>query len=229
MKLIRKLKYPLTIILVVILTVIFFIIKKKLNNQKYELANTNNEDILIENIESDISETEILKTCHIDIKGAINAPGVYEISCDKNINDAISLAGGLTEQANTSVINLAKKITDEMVIIIYTNDEVKNSNVVDTVVKIIDKECNCPNIKNDGCLNTEIDSEIGNNPTGKLVNINSASLEELKNLPGIGESKAKSIIEYRDKYGNFNSIEDILNVNGIGESLYEQIKIYITT
>ena len=116
-----------------------------------------------------------------------------------------------------------------MVIIIYTNDEVKNSNVVDTVVKIIDKECNCPNIKNDGCLNTEIDSEIGNNPTGNLVNINSASLEELKNLPGIGESKAKSIIEYRDKYGNFNSIEDILNVNGIGESLYEQIKIYITT
>ena len=182
MKLIRKLKYPLTIILIVILTATFFLIKKNLNNQKYELANTNNEDILIENIESDISETETLKTCHIDIKGATNAPGVYEISCDKNINDAISLAGGLTEQANTSVINLAKKITDEMVIIIYTNDEVKNSNVVDTVVKIIDKECNCPNIKNDGCLNTEIDSEIGNNPTGNLVNINSASLEELKNL-----------------------------------------------
>lgn len=229
MKLIRKLKYPLTIILIVVLTAIFFIIKKNLNNQKYELANTNNEEILIENIESDISETEILKTCHIDIKGAINAPGVYEIPCDKNINDVISLAGGLTEQANTSVINLAKKIYDEMVIIIYTNDEVKNSNVVDTVVKIIDKECNCPNIKNDGCLNTEIDSEIGNNPNGNLVNINSASLEELETLPGIGESKAKSIIEYRDKYGDFNSIEDILNVNGIGESLYEQIKIYITT
>lgn len=229
MKLIRKLKYPLTIILIVVLTAIFFIIKKNLNNQKYELANTNNEEILIENIESDISETEILKTCHIDIKGAINAPGVYEIPCDKNINDVISLAGGLTEQANTSVTNLAKKISDEMVIIIYTNDEVKNSNVVDTVVKIIDKECNCPNIKNDGCLNTEIDSEIGNNPNGNLVNINSASLEELETLPGIGESKAKSIIEYRDKYGDFNSIEDILNVNGIGESLYEQIKIYITT
>ena len=64
----------------------------------------------------------------------------------------------LNENANTSVINLAKKITDEMVIIIYTNDEVQNSNVVDTVIKYVDKECNCPNIKNDGCINNEIDN-----------------------------------------------------------------------
>ena len=135
----------------------------------------------------------------------------------------------MTNEADTSIINLAKKITDEMVIIVYTKEEVKKSNIVDTVIKVVEKECICPNIENDGCLNNEITDNITNKEESSLVNINTASIEELQTLSGIGESKAKKIVEYREKNGNFKNIEDIKNVEGIGESLYETIKIHITT
>ena len=139
------------------------------------------------------------------------------------------LAGGLTKEADTSLINLAKKVTDEMVIIVYTKEEVKNSNLVNTVIKVVEKECVCPNIENDGCLNTEIQDNITNKEDGKLININTATKEELLTISGIGESKANNIIKYRETNGKFNSIEDIKNVDGIGDNLYETIKIYITT
>ena len=64
------------------------------------------------------------------------------------------MAGGFTKNADTSLLNLAKKVTNEMVIIIYTKEEVKNANKMDTVVKIIEKECVCPEINNDACLNS---------------------------------------------------------------------------
>ena len=128
---------------------------------------------------------------------------------------------------DTSVTNLAKQITNEMVIIIYTEEEVKNSNIVDTVVKVVEQECVCPNIQNDGCINDKITDTIGGDTT--LVNINTATLEQLTTIPGIGDAKATSIIKYREANGNFKSIEDIQNVDGIGSKLYEEIKTYITT
>lgn len=226
MKLIRKLKYILTIVFIIIIIILSIHIKKKLNLTKYENIN-NYEEIVIDEINSEKLDNKILEeTCTIDIKGAVQKPGVYQILCNSTISDAINLSGGITEEADTSVINLAKKVTDEMVIIIYTHNEVANSNIVDTVVKVIDKECNCPNIQNDGCINTEINETIGKN---NLININTATIEDFEALPGVGESKAKMIIEYREKNGNFNSIEDLLNISGIGEKIYEQIKIYITT
>lgn len=226
MKTIRKLKYPITIIVIIIIIIGAFFIQKSLNNQKYELSNEPKEDNI--NIEKSITDPVIKTFCHVDIKGAVANPGVYQVECGNNVNDIIKLAGGLTDNSNTSVINLAKKITDEMVIIIYTNEEVKNSNVVNTVVKFVDKECVCPSVKNDGCLNTELDKNNNENFPDK-ININTATVEDLMSLSGVGESKAKAIIEYRNKNGNFKSIEDLLNVSGIGEKLYEEIKIYLTT
>ena len=116
-----------------------------------------------------------------------------------------------------------------MVIIIYTKEEVKKSNLVNTVIKVVEKECVCPNIENDGCLNTEIKDTITNKEENKLININTATKEELQTISGIGESKANNIIKYRKEFGNFKTIEDIKNVEGIGDTLYETIKIYITT
>lgn len=226
-KLIRKLKYPITVIVFLILVISFIIVKNKLNNEKYVL-DTNIKDELTINT-GDEKTTSDQSICNVDIKGAITNPGVYAVECSKTINDIILLAGGLTENANTSVNNLAKKVTDEMVIIIYTDEEIKNSNIVDTVVKYVDKECNCPNIKNDGCINDKITGEIGGNTdTSYAININTASLEELQKLSGIGASKAEAIIKYRDKVGKFKSIEELLEVDGIGEKLYEEIKNSIT-
>lgn len=235
MKLLRKIKYPLTVFIVILILTGIIITKKKLSNKKFEL--TEEANLLVEKDNKDVSSTEEKsdkepnQKCYVDIKGAIKKPGVYFTNCNSNVNDIIVLAGGLNENANTSVINLAKKITDEMVIIIYTNDEVQNSNVVDTVIKYVDKECNCPNIKNDGCINNEIDKNITNKSDkddNDIVNINTASLTELQTLSGIGKSKAEAIIRYREQNGNFKSIEDLLNVDGIGEKLYEEIKPNIT-
>lgn len=222
MKTIKKYKYLITIILIILIVCYAIYLKRNLRNKKYDNLN-NQEDITLNELVEEIKET----TCNIDIKGAVKKPGVYKLSCTLNISDAIKSAGGVTEEADTSVINLAKQITNEMVIIVYTKEEVKNSNIVDTVVKVVESECVCPNIQNDGCINTEIKDTIGSN--NSLININTANQSELQELPGIGASKAKTIIEYREKNGKFQQVEDILNVDGIGNTLYEQIKAYITT
>lgn len=232
-KIIKKHKYILTIIITLIIVLLSIIRHNSLkeNNKRYSVQ----EKEIIINKEPIIKEEQEAqkKIVKIDIKGQVINPGVYELEENSRVIDAINKAGGLTEIANTSLINLSKKLEDSMVIIIYSNEEVENSNVkqIETVFKIIEKECNCPVIENDSCINTEITKEEPNeentNTENKLVNINTSSKEELMTVSGIGESKADSIIEYR-KTNKFNSIEDIMNVSGIGEKLFEQIKTHIT-
>lgn len=225
MKLIRKLKYPITIVIFILIIIYVITTKNNLEKNKY-----NKMEIVNDTVEGELEElSEETPKYNIDIKGAVKRPGVYLVDSDLTVNDVINIAGGLNKDADTSLINLAKRITDEMVIIIYTKEEVKKSNIVDTVIKIVEKECICPNIENDGCLNTEIKDNITNKEDDKLININTATKEELQTINGIGESKANNIIKYREENGNFNSIEDIKNVEGIGDNLYETIKVYITT
>ena len=205
--------------------IIFYIVFVKVNLKSKEKNLVDNQVVIneVEKVEVDLKDDLV----YVDIKGAVKKPGVYKINSDKKIIDVITMAGGLMENANTDNINLSKKVTDEMVIIIYTNEEVKNSNIVDTVIKVIDKECVCPNIQNDGCINTEINDSIAN--VNKTININTATLEELMSINGLGEAKAKAIIKYREENGYFKIIDDLLNVSGIGEALFEKIKEYITT
>ena len=169
-------------------------------------------------------------TLFVDIKGAINSPGVYELNENSRIIDLINKAGGLSENADTSIINLSKKLKDEDYIIIYTKDEVLNykDKIISSkeIIKEIEEKIICPNSDNVGCINNTKNNKTEENENS-LININTASLEELETLSGIGENKAKKIIEYREKQ-KFNSIEDIKNVSGIGESLFEKIKDYIT-
>lgn len=184
-----------------------------------DINNTN--DIVLDDVEVNEEVIEIKdELCFFDIKGEVKKPGVYSIECSKRVNDAIVLSGGLTNNSDTSVINLSKKIEDGMVIIIYTKTEVKN--YLDTIKKEESKQemCNSSNVKNDACINT-------NNSNDSRININTASLEELMTLSGIGESKAKNIISYRS-LSPFKKIEDLLNVEGIGESIYVKIKENIT-
>lgn len=163
----------------------------------------------------------------VEVKGAVNNPGVYYLKEESTVNDLIIMASGLTNNSNTTVNNLAHRLKDEDVVIIYTNDEINEMMKGSTSVKYIDKECICPMIDNSSYYKkmiSNIDGVIIN--TGK-ISLNSASIKELMTLPGIGESKAKLIILYRDQNNGFKSIEEIKNVKGIGNSIYEKLKDYL--
>ena len=171
---------------------------------------------------------------YVDIKGMVHNPGVYSIEKGKRVVDALNQAGGLQEDANTSLLNLSMIIKDQMVIIVYSNQEIKS--LEETIEKEKKQDTLCKN--NDACTTTsksivipKIEEKQSSNNmdiSSEKININTATKELLMTLSKIGESKADSIIEYREKNGGFNSIEDIKNVSGIGDSVFESIKDYIT-
>ena len=164
----------------------------------------------------------------VEIKGAVNKPGVYKLKESSSVKELIDLSGGLLEDADISVTNQAKTLENGMVVIIYTKQEIEEMRFGTTSVKYIDKECVCPRIINDSCIDNILDNNDEIIITNGKISLNSATIEELIKLPGIGENKALKIIEYRDKNNGFNTIEEILNVSGIGNSVYEKIKDYIT-
>lgn len=223
-----KYKFIITIIFIVILLTFSLIFKNKLkDNENVEVVSTLNLKEEISNVE--IKEEIKKAKFKVDIKGLVEYPGVYELSENARVIDVITSAGGLKEDANTEYINLSKKITDEMVIIIYSNNDVEKFKETDKEIIYIEYECVCPDNINDACIN---ESDIVNTNGTKeeieekdnLISINTATVEELMTLNGIGESKAKAIIEYREKNGEFKNLEDIMNVSGIGESAYSKIK-----
>ena len=170
------------------------------------------------NIESQNEKIE--EYIYVDVKGSVKKPNVYKLLKGSRVNDAVNEAGGLLKTANTRFINLSKVLNDGEVIVIYSNDEIKNAKKTNTIY--VETPCICEEVKNDSCYN-----EITNNENSK-ININTASLDQLMSLNGIGESKANAIIEYRQINGYFSKVEDIINVNGISETIYDKIKNDIT-
>lgn len=139
-------------------------------------------------------------TIQVYVCGAIVSPAVYEMSVTARVVDVVEAAGGFTEDANKIAVNLAKQVSDGEQIYIPS----------------IDEEIALPSISSQ------------DNPTGGKININTATLEELMTLPGIGQAKAVSIITYRETSGRFQTIEDIMNIEGIKEGVYQKIKDMIT-
>jgi len=149
--------------------------------------------------------TEEISEIVIHIDGEILNPGIVHLPSQSRISDAINAAGGATILADTSKINLAYILKDgQKVYIPSIYDE-------EIVVYITDEP------GKDVIIPDE-------NPASSLININSATANELQELPGIGSSTAQKIINYRKEYGKFESIEDIMNVSGIGESKFNSLK-----
>lgn len=185
-------------------------------------------DIVID--EDDEKEDDVADDYYyVDIKGSIKNPGVYKILKGQRVIDVVTLAGGLINQADTSVLNLSKKVVDEMIIVIYSKDEIKrfkeDAQTIEETIVYIEKECDCPDPNINGACIDKSDSE--GKVSSSKVSINTGSKEELMTLPSVGEAKAQSIINYRNDNGLFTSIEGILNVSGIGESVFDKIKDYI--
>lgn len=182
-----------------------------------------NERISNDNIDEGLNN--VVDEIIVDIKGFVSKPGVYAFKKSENarINDLIIKAGGLKKEADTSIINLSKKLEDEMTIIIYSKSEI--TSYLKTEEELKKKLEICENkLKNEACIDNNIIKQENQN---KKININTATLNELMTINGIGESKANAIIEYRKK-NNFKSIDDIKNVAGIGDSLFATIKESIT-
>ena len=221
------LKKYIWIVLIVFVLLFVFI---KDDSTEEVILEENNLELKEENIE-EVNNIKI----KVDIKGAVKNPGVYEVEENSRVSDVINISGGLTSEADTSVINLSKNVIDEMVIIIYTKDEINEMKEGSTSIKYIEKECVCPKLENDACIEDKIDnipdnennSNDKNEANGK-VSLNKATLDELMTLDGIGEKKAQAIIDYRNKNNGFKTIEELLEVDGIGSTTYEKIKGRLT-
>ncbi len=209
------------IFIFIILSSIITLTIYKLNNKK----DNSNETILVKKKTKKKEKIEVNEEYQVDIKGQINSPGIYKVDSNLRVMDVIMKAGGLTDQADTSVINLSKKVTDEMVIIVYSREEVEKFKETKEIEKEVHDKCNQ---KDENSLINNACIESSSNTSSK-ISINTGTIEELMTLPGIGESKAKDIISYREANGPFNTIEDITKVTGIGESIFAKIKENITT
>ena len=196
-------------ILIGIIIFLFFIISY-FTGGKSKLNKNNNESIFVEENESmeviskkeEKEEKESTKIV-VDIKGEVKKPDIYWLEEDSIIEDLINIAGGVTEEGDLSKINRAEKLNNhEVVVIPNINDEESEGETI-------------------------ISSTINTNKDNK-ININTANSAELDSLSGIGPSKAEAIIKYREENGNFKTIEEIKNVTGIGEGLFEKFKENIT-
>lgn len=203
-----------------------------ISNTNKELKKSEVYDLEVEEKKTNNLEIEeAIKYITVDIKGEVKSPGVYKIEEGKRVVDAINASGGLTKKAVTKYINLSKVLKDEDVIIINNISELEKIEDKKNIEEIkINNKSNISVKESDVITNDKSDivKESDSNKN-TIVNINTCTLEELLSINGIGKSKAKSIIEYRENVGLFTSKEDIMKVSGIGNSLYDKIKDYITT
>ena len=195
---------------IVVIGIMYFIYNK---NQVKEDINIENE-ILVNNVitnENNTNDDIVI----IHITGRVKNPGIVKLKEGSRIEDAIESAGGLTENADITKVNLAYVVEDGTKIKIpsASEEDIGDEDIIDS--------------KSGDNIIIEEKAVPTNNST-QTININKATEKEFETLPGIGPSLASKIIEYRNQNGKFESIEDIKNVNGIGDNKYEKIKDLIT-
>ena len=212
-------KNKIFIFIIILLIGIIYFAYNKFNELEGDTYSTNDDFILYgtekeQNLainNSTVNATEKNKII-IHIIGEVNNEGIVEIDEGARIIDAVNEAGGLTEYADTSKVNLAYVLKDGQKVVIPSIYDEKEMEVV----------------YNDGGDNIIEGNSTENGSSDGLVNINTATSQELQTLPGVGESTAQKIINYRNENGNFSNIEDIKNVSGIGDSKFNSIKDLIT-
>ncbi|HEU8360039.1 TPA: helix-hairpin-helix domain-containing protein [Streptococcus pneumoniae] len=139
----------------------------------------------------------------VDVKGAVKSPGIYDLPVGSRVNDAVQKAGGLTEQADSKSLNLAQKVSDETLVYVPTKGEESASQQAGS-------------------------GAPSSTSKDKKVNLNKASLEELKQVKGLGGKRAQDIIDHRETNGKFKSVDELKKVSGIGAKTIEKLKDYVT-
>ncbi len=184
---------------VVIIVVLAAFLILGLVNSKAKTHKLNEDDIFVESTEkSEVKASGSMVT--VCIKGEVKKPGVYKLKSGSIVDDLIKLSGGLTEEANlNSKLNLARKLKDEDYI--YVERKIENAS-----------------------SGTSMQTASQNIQENDKIDINTATLEQLDKLPGVGPSTAQKIIDYREKHGNYNSIEDLKKLGGIGDKTIDKLR-----
>lgn len=171
---------------------------------------------------SDASSEEA-KTLVVHICGAVSAPGVYELPAGSRIIDAVEAGGGFLPEADEACCNLAEEIVDGCQIYIMT----KSESCADGQTE---KKAGIQTSPDSDMQTTDRNVRSNSTPAleNGLVNLNTADVAALMTLPGIGESRAKAIISYREQHGAFAQIEDIMKISGIKQAAFSKIKDKIT-
>ena len=182
----------------------FFLLKPvaqtpaKESNLQTEVTTVSKDEKEDKNQKEEVVEQDLIT---VDVKGAVKSPGIYDLPVGSRINDAVQKAGGLTDNADSKSINLAQRISDEALVYVPTKEEATSQ---------------------------EAHSNTSNTKENKKVNLNKASLEELKQVKGLGAKRAQDIIDHRESNGKFKSVDELKKVSGIGAKTIEKLKEYVT-
>lgn len=184
----------------------FFLLKPtpqtpvKETNLQAEVAAVSKDSVSEKEVKEELVEQDLIT---VDVKGAVKAPGIYDLPVGSRVNDAVQKAGGLTEQADSKSLNLAQKVSDEALVYVPTKgEEAASQQTASGATSSTSKE--------------------------KKVNLNKASLEELKQVKGLGGKRAQDIIDHREANGKFKSVDELKKVSGIGAKTIEKLKDYVT-
>ena len=184
----------------------FFLLKPaphtpvKETNLQAEVAAVSKDSSTEKEVKEESVEQDLIT---VDVKGAVKSPGIYDLPVGSRVNDAVQKAGGLTEQADSKSLNLAQKVSDEALVYVPTKgEEVASRQTASGTASSTSKE--------------------------KKVNLNKASLEELKQVKGLGGKRAQDIIDHRETSGKFKSVDELKKVSGIGTKTIEKLKDYVT-
>ena len=170
----------------------------KESNLQTEVTTVSKDEKEDKNQKEEVVEQDLIT---VDVKGAVKLPGIYDLPVGSRINDAVQKAGGLTDNADSKSINLAQRISDEALVYVPTKEEATSQ---------------------------EAHSNASNTKENKKVNLNKASLEELKQVKGLGAKRAQDIIDHRESNGKFKSVDELKKVSGIGAKTIEKLKEHVT-
>ncbi len=181
---------------------------------------------------------------YVYVCGAVKDPGVYPVTADMRVCDAVALAGGFSSEADEEWLNQAAVVSDGQKLYIYTIEETGLMRASGMTAEGMNgssettdsgstgstgaDNANGADAADTGSTTVPADGGSGSGSADGRVNLNTATRDELMTLPGIGESKADAIIAYRSEHGAFASIEEIQDISGIKSGVFSQIKDFIT-
>lgn len=201
------------------------------SEEKTGAASLRQEEVLASESEETPAQTKHTSDgfLYVHVCGAVETPGVYKLSAESRVYEAVQAAGGFTREADQNYVNQAQILTDGVKLVIPTREEAaaadaeaKKGGEPDEGEDVRDKDGTALRIGivgDDGAAGKDAAKRAD-----EKININTASQKELCNIPGVGETRAAAIISYRESHGGFIKPEDIMKVNGIKEGMYEKIK-----